>query len=207
MKKHLYLLFFFFILIGHLFSQAPTANFTQNSTSGCGTLLVNFQNTSTGSTPMTFFWEFGDGTTSTFENPSKHYSTPGIYTIKLTASNAQGSNTKTQTNLIKVYQRPSVSFFASDTNGCQPFLVNFSPQITGGGNIIQYTWDFGDGFSSTQQNPGYSYQNPGTYTVSLTVRDHNQCTGANSKINYIYVKPKPQANFAGQPLVSCEAPL
>lgn len=207
MKKHLYLLFFFFILIGHLFSQAPTANFTQNSTSGCGTLLVNFQNTSTGSTPMTFFWEFGDGTTSTFENPSKHYSTPGIYTIKLTASNAQGSNTKTQTNLIKVYQRPSVSFFASDTNGCQPFLVNFSPQITGGGNIIQYTWDFGDGFSSTQQNPGYSYQNPGTYTVSLTVRDHNQCTGANSKINYIYIKPKPQANFAGQPLVSCEAPL
>lgn len=207
MKKHIFSLLSLFLLLGPLFPQAPIANFTQNHTAGCGTLLVNFQSTSTGSTPMTYLWDFGDGTTSSFENPSKHYGAPGIYTVKLKVSNAQGNNTKTQTNLIKVYQRPVVSFSASDTNGCQPFLVNFNSQITGGGTIIQYTWDFGDGYSTTQQNPEYTYQTPGTYSVSLTVLDHNQCTGTKSKMNFIYVKPKPNANFAGQPLVSCEAPL
>jgi gliding motility-associated-like protein len=206
MKKYLFLLLFL-ILLFDIFAQIPVANFTQNQTSGCGTLLVNFQNTSTGGTPMTYFWEFGDGTTSTFENPSKHYNAPGTYTVKLTATNAQGNNTRTQTNLIRVHPRPIVNFVASDTIGCQPFSVNYAPQITGGGNIIQYTWDFGDGNSSTQQNPNYVYQNTGTFTVSLTVRDQNQCTGARSKINYVIVNPKPTANFVGQPLISCEAPL
>lgn len=207
MKKKIFLLFVFIIITSCLFSQAPIANFTQNKTSGCGTLLVNFQNTSTGGAPMTFFWDFGDGTTSTFQNPSKHYNAPGIYTVKLKATNSQGSNTTTKTNLIKVHQIPSVSFLASNTSGCQPFSVNFNPQITGGGNIIQYTWDFGDGYNSSQQNPGYTYQIPGTYSVSLTVLDHNQCSGTKSQMNYIYVKPKPKADFVGQPRVSCEAPL
>lgn len=207
MKRTLSIFLILLLSITGIFAQAPTANFTQNNTSGCGTLLVCFTNTSTGGAPMSYLWDFGNNQTSTLPNPCINYNSPGTYTVKLTVTNAQGSNTKTATGLIHVFARPSVSFSASDTTGCQPFMTTFNPTIIGGGTIIQYSWGFGDGGDSPQSNPTYVYPSPGTFSVSLTVRDHNQCTGASSRINYIYVKPKPVANFVGLPLESCEPPL
>ncbi len=207
MKKLISIHILILIIPFGIFAQAPLANFNQNVTSGCGSLLVCFTNTSTGSQPMTYLWDFGNGQTSPYENPCINFNSPGTYTVKLTVTNSQGSNVKVKTGLIIVHARPIVNFTASDTIGCQPFMTTFSPQITGGGNIIQYTWDFGDGNSSPQNSPTYVYGSPGTFSVSLTVRDHNQCTGAKSRLNYIYVKPKPNASFVGAPIESCEAPL
>ncbi len=190
-----------------LFSQAPVANFTQNATNGCGMLIVTFQNTSTG-TPTSYLWNFGDGFTSNLQNPTHAYTAPGTYTVTLTATNASGSNMKTATNLITVFARPTVDFVAtSDTIGCQPFQTTFTSQTNGPAPITQYTWDYGDGYSSGISIGDHIYTVPGLYTVTLTVRDANQCTGAKTRVNYIRVKPKPTASFVAAPVFACTPPL
>ena len=77
----------------------PVASFTQSSTGGIRPLTVNFTDTSSGP-PTSWLWNFGDGTTSTSQNPSKTYSSAGTYTVSLQATNSLGSNTVTKTNLI-----------------------------------------------------------------------------------------------------------
>lgn len=79
--------------------SAPTANFTGTPTSGTAPLSVVFTDTSTGS-PTSWAWDFGDGNTSTSQNPTNNYVAAGTYTVKLTATNASGSNVKTRTNYI-----------------------------------------------------------------------------------------------------------
>ena len=71
-----------------------TANFTTiTSTEGCGSLLVEFQDLSLGS-PTTWYWDFGNGNTSSLENPSAVYNLPGIYNVKLTVSDNLTTDTK-----------------------------------------------------------------------------------------------------------------
>ncbi|MEO6758266.1 MAG: PKD domain-containing protein, partial [Saprospiraceae bacterium] len=84
--------------------SAPTAAFTATPTSGCGPLTVQFTNNSTGGA-TSYNWQLPGGTpsTSTAASPSVVYNTPGTYSVTLTATNAAGSNTATQTNYITVY--------------------------------------------------------------------------------------------------------
>jgi len=83
----------------------PIANFTGSPTSGTAPLNVTFTDTSTGS-PTSWSWDFGDGSTSTLQNPSHTYKNPGSYTISHTATNAYGSNTKTATSYVTVQSPP-----------------------------------------------------------------------------------------------------
>ena len=82
-------------------SSAPVAQFTATPTSGVAPLVVSFTNTSTGS-PTSYSWNFGDGSTSTSQNPSHTFATNGTYTVAMTATNSYGSNTVTKTNFITV---------------------------------------------------------------------------------------------------------
>jgi PKD repeat protein len=80
---------------------APTASFTASPTSGAAPLVVSFTDTSTGA-PDSWSWAFGDGTTSTLQNPTHTYAVPGIYTVALTVSNEAGSDTETRVGYITV---------------------------------------------------------------------------------------------------------
>ena len=80
---------------------APTASFSAAPTSGTAPLTVQFTDTSTGS-PTAWSWDFGDGGSSTAQNPSHAYTSAGTYTVALTASNAGGSDTVTRAGLISV---------------------------------------------------------------------------------------------------------
>ncbi|NJO25179.1 MAG: PKD domain-containing protein [Bacteroidia bacterium] len=91
------------------YAQLPTANFTASPISGCSPLVVNFQDLSTGS-PNAWSWSFGNGSTSTLQNPTTTYFTPGTYTVRLTVTNVNGSNTLTRTGYITVFEPPSVNF-------------------------------------------------------------------------------------------------
>lgn len=77
----------------------PVAGFTGTPTSGVAPLNVTFTDLST-NTPTSWLWDFGDGSTSTTQNPSHSYATPGVYTVALTATNAAGSNTVTRSAYI-----------------------------------------------------------------------------------------------------------
>lgn len=108
----------------------PLADFFASSTTTCsGTVL--FYDQSSGS-PTSWLWDFGDGTTSTSQNPVKTYSTPGTYTVMLTATNAYGNNTKTKTNYITY------------NSGNTPIAASCSPQTTAnccGFGITQFTFN------------------------------------------------------------------
>lgn len=78
---------------------APVANFTADVTSGAPPLTVQFTDTST-NTPTSWAWDFGDGGTSTDQNPEYVYADPGVYDVALTATNGDGADTETKTGFI-----------------------------------------------------------------------------------------------------------
>jgi beta propeller repeat protein len=149
----------------------PVAGFTNNFAGGSAPVNVAFTDTSSQSTSIThWFWDFGDGNTSTLENPTNTYYANKSYTVSLTVSNSLCRNTTTVTNSVIVGQ-PVAGFTASPTSGVVNTPITFTD--TSIGNPTQWNWSWGDGpptswTNGTTQNPTHSYANPGSYTVSLT---------------------------------------
>ena len=174
-------------------TSTPTAAFTANTTIGTTPLTVSFTDNSTGS-PTSWSWDFGDGSTSTKQNPTHTYQKAGKYTVKLTVTNDQGSDTKTKTDYITVNGNlPVADFSASPTSGKVPLTVAFTDNSTG--NPTSWSWDFGDGSSSTEQNPSHTYSKAGSYTVKLTATN-DQGSDTKTKTDYITVNGNlPVADF------------
>ena len=161
----------------------PGAGFTANPTSGLSPLTVQFTSTSSGS-PDHWLWEFGDGTTSTGQNPVHTYVADGTYSVALTVGNPVGRDYMTRTDYIRVGPIPIISFTANQTYGIAPLPVRFTD--TSSGSPASWSWDFGDGGSSTAQNPVHTYGTPGTYPVSLAATN-NYGTGTGSMPDAIRV--------------------
>ncbi len=184
------------------------ASFTSNITSGCSPIVVQFTNTSTGN-PTGYLWNLGNSTTSTLPNPSTTYITPGVYTVRLIVFSGSQSDTQLMVNYINVVPVPTVSFTASDSGVvCPPKTISFnnnsSPNTPG---AATYFWDFGDGTSSSLQNPPpHQYTAPGNYTVSLIITNSSGCTKTLTKTNYIQGVVVPTANFTGTNASTCSVP-
>jgi PKD repeat protein len=171
--------------------SAPVADFSATPTSGSSPLTVNFSDLSTNG-PTTWSWDFGDGGTSTAQNPTHVYAAAGTYTVALTATNASGSDTATKVNYITVSETPPpapvADFSATPTSGSPPLTVNFSDLSTNGPTT--WSWDFGDGGTSTAQNPTHVYAAAGTYTVALTATNASG-SDTETKVNYITATDTP----------------
>ncbi len=91
-----------------LSTGAPVAGFSANATSGSVPLAVQFTDTSTGTTPLTYAWDFDNNgiTDSTVKNPVFTYLTAGTYTVKLKVTNSAGTNTSTRSNYITISDPP-----------------------------------------------------------------------------------------------------
>ncbi len=114
----------------------------------------------------TSFWDFGDGTTSTSGTLSHVYAQPGIYTIKLVVTDSIGCSDSSTTSVF-VEPSPFSRMTISDDIVCVGEMVYFTDSI--GDGAINYTWDFDDGnILSQSHNPKHSFENPGTYNVTLT---------------------------------------
>ncbi len=157
-------------------AQKPIADFTASTTFGPYPLNVTFTDQSV-NLATSWSWTFGDGGTSTAQNPSYTYNSAGVFTVALTATNALGSSTRTKTNDITVVSpNPVASFSASPVTGGAPLAVSFTDTSF---NPTSWSWTFGDGGTSPAQNPSHTYTTQGCYTVALTITNpygNNTCT-------------------------------
>ncbi|MFN8182168.1 MAG: PKD domain-containing protein [Bacteroidia bacterium] len=180
-------------------NPAPVAAFTAPTTTGCGSLAVAFNNTTTGSPVYT--WNFGDGTTSALSAPTHIYSTPGTYTVTLIATQGSCADTLTRSAYITVNAQPTASFSSSAAAVCLGDTVFFTNLSSGnGGTITGYAWDFDDGNSSTATQPFHLYTASGTYAVLLTTATAN-CSD-DTTINVV-VNPAPVVSFSTATTSGC----
>jgi PKD repeat protein len=162
----------------------PKANFSSNVSEGYVPLTVQFTDLSVNVTSWN--WNFGDGNTSTQQNPTHTYYTAGTYTVNLTGNNSNGIDSKLATiNAIVVPILPDANFSTNVSEGYAPLTVQFTDLST---NTTSWNWDFGDGNTSIQQNPTHTYYTVGTYTVNLTGSNSN---GTDSKLSTIVITPTP----------------
>lgn len=130
-------------------------------------MRVTFYDRSTGSTPMTYLWDFGDGSVSNEQNPRHNYIGTGPYTVTLTVANQYGKDTKVKKEVVSLGLGPRADFTAAPSTGSVPLPVIFTD--TSSRNPTSWLWEFGDGITSNEQNPLHTYRAGGKYTVTLTV--------------------------------------
>jgi gliding motility-associated-like protein len=147
-------------------SAPPAIDFSASITNHCDVPLnVTFTNHTTGTPPLQYQWDFGDGSTSTQTNPAHTYTSQGVFDVSLTVTDAFGCTSDTTiTGMINI-----TDIFASFTTStgyntvCPGVPFQF---INTSGNPNVY-WDFGTGANSTQQEPWMQYDNTGPFDVTM----------------------------------------
>ena len=178
----------------------PTAAF--NADNDCdGEAILFTNNSQAGNNPGTpvYSWDFGDGTTSSLENPEHTYSGSGTYTVGLTISQTDPEGAVCSDYIehpVTVYSNPIAEFEAE--NVCDGDVIQFTNLSTAGDNPGSpvYSWDFGDGGTSTDENPSHTYAVVGTYTVSLSISqtDPNGAVCSDAISHVVDVYPIPTLN-------------
>jgi gliding motility-associated-like protein len=178
----------------------PGAAFFASPVNACPGTPVNFINTSSG-IPVTSYWDFGDGTTSTDNSPLHYYANTGTYTVKLYILDTLGCrDTITKTSYIRITAKPHAKFGIDDTFSiCTPLVVNFSDSSTG---AVSYLWDFGDPLAAPSiiRSPGWTYKYPGIYHIYEVVTNAAGCTDTAWGTVYILGY---RGAFSYTPLVGC----
>jgi len=180
----------------------PVVSFSAVDTVKCQpSLTVNFTDNSTNA--VSWFWDFGDGGTSTQQNPTHTYNAFGDYTVKLVANNIYGcSDSLIRTNYVKI-RKPVISFPNMPVRGCIPFTLNAVANITTLDQVTSYFWEFGDGNNSSLPTPSHVYTVQGSYTVKLTITTSSGCTESFTLQNAVRVGRKPIVNFSANPTTVC----
>ena len=177
---------------------APVTNF--EFLSSCQKSPVQFNDlTQTGGTgnPSSWNWNFGDSgsganNTSILQNPIHIYNTIGVYQVSLTVTTSNGCSS-TVTKSITIGDAPYVDF--GYDKRCQNADIQFSPASgVNTSNVALWNWSFGDGTTSSEQNPQHSYSSAGNYNVSLTITNINGCT--NTVSHGISILAAPIPNFS-----------
>lgn len=178
-------------------TPTPTSSFTAIPTTGQAPLTVAFVNTSTSGTSWN--WNFGDGQSSTAQNPVTHlYATAGSYGVTLTTTNAAGSATSAMTVITVSAPTPAApvaDFTATPQSGSAPLLVTFANTSTG--VPTTWAWTFGDGTTSSLATPPpKTYASTGSFTVTLTVTNAGGSSTISKVISTSTACVTPVANFS-----------
>jgi uncharacterized repeat protein (TIGR03803 family) len=158
----------------------PIVKFTASPATGIAPLAVQFNCPSVdsgGNALDAWQWNFGDGTTSTLQNPSHTYQTTRTFSPTLIVTNENG-NTVIGSGPPIAVTNLLVEFTANPSNGTVPLTVQFNcPGIDSGGNTLDaWQWNFGDGTTSTLQNPSHTYMIVGTFNPTLVATNKNGIT-------------------------------
>lgn len=179
------------------------ASFTTSQTDICGpgAQTISFTNTSTGvnNGVATYEWFLNgtsfDNTTGLVAPTNSTISAVGIYTYMLVATDASVPCTDTATIVVQIYPDPNASFTFAPDNQCAGTNVVFNNSSTGTQGSTTFSWNFGDGNTSTDENPSHQYAAGGVYTTTLTVSNGPACTSSSSET--VTVMDIPNASISG----------
>lgn len=165
----------------------PEVDFT--STTACLGQTTSFTDISilNGATVASWGWDFGDGNTSNLQNPTNDYAAPNTYNVELTITTTDGCSGSI-IHPVEVNPLPTADF--SYTDECYGVSNTFTDLSTiPAGNIMGWTWDFGDGDTSTNQNPTHLYNGDGTYEVILVADGGGGCISADTQTVTVFAQP------------------
>jgi len=171
--------------------DTPDAAFVASSTQSCGELSVAFLNLSADGSA--YEWTFGDGTISNQTSPVYTYTQPGIYTVTLVALSPGGCADTLIMNSLVSLSDPGLADFRStpeppvEVSLPNNSTISFYDQSE---LAVSWTWDFGDGVSSTDRNPNHTFVNPGVYYVTLTTKTADGCENTLRKGPYSVFTPE-----------------
>ncbi|MFO7933834.1 MAG: PKD domain-containing protein [Bacteroidales bacterium] len=183
------------------------ADFMAHPAEACSPSEVIFQNNSTGAD--TYFWDFGDGGTSTGEHPIHRYERnmldhDTVFTVTLVATSAEYCRDTARMDVV-IHPYIEAAFTVEDIVGCHPFTITIQNESTG---VDTYYWDFGDGTPVSNTDSAsftHTYVNPNdstvTYPLELIVFNEEGCS--DTLVRYITVHPEITANFSTDGLEGC----
>ena len=174
----------------------PVAKFSATPTNTCAKTDVVFTDNSTGNI-IKWLWLFGDGSIATSQNPKHVYGDTGVFDVKLIVWNSGCPDTANYISFVHI--SPPIGRFTESIDCSKPLERLFTDQSVG---ADEWSWNFGDGNTSTQQSPVHTYALPGTYNVMLTVKNIlSGCDFTIAKtIQVVSVKP----NFYASDTVICK---
>ena len=181
----------------------PTADFTFSPTSPTDLNNIQFTNTSTDAdgTITSWSWEFGDGATSSIENPTHQYTDDGTYLVNLTVADNDGARNSASKDIVVSNILPTADFTYSPSSPTDVGIIQFTDASTDpDGMIVSWSWNFGDGTNSTSKNPQHNYTTSGQYTVGLEVADNDGAKKLTSKTITVIINnpPNPPLKPIGQ---------
>ncbi len=180
-----------------------SVDFTADPYKGKAPLVVEFTGKSSFNA-TSWFWDFGDGTTSTEQNPVHTYEKQGRYTVSLTGNDAKDDPKTTTKYSIIVVEKP----FGVDFR-YKPAYINITTDVSfidnSSSKPTSWLWDFGDGTTSPLQSPIHRFSEPGIYKVSLTVSDEISSSNTVTKDVHV-VHDVPVADFTADPLYTTYFP-
>lgn len=169
----------------------PISNFDATPRTGCVPFNVQFKDLSTpGDAPITnWLWDMGDGRTETGQTPLHTYTFSGNLTVSLIVKDANGcKNTLTVKDFIKKATAPVVDFTVNKSQTCLlPFNANFQSTVSAS-TPVTYKWLIGNSDTSSAPNPNYVFNSIGSYNVSLTVKDQNNCSTTKTITNAVKIE-------------------
>jgi len=197
-----------FLFICSLSRAQLVADFSASVVEGCTPLVVQFNDNSTGAI-TSWFWDFGNGVTSTAQNPVVTYTTGGKFTVRLIIRNDSLEDFEEKTEYITAYATPGAVFsILSGTRGCAPVKTTFKDKSNMHGDTAKsWLWDFADGSTSNEQDPVHTFATRGVFDVSLTVTSIHGCSSTYTRVSAVATGNPPVANFFAAPLSGCASLL
>jgi gliding motility-associated-like protein len=181
---------------GIIATTKPTANFSATPRDVCAYLPVQFTDLSTGIVTR-WYWTFGDGGTSIFQNPTHVYTDTGYFTVTLVVWNQNCPDTIRFLNYIHI--KPPIANFTTIGDCVNKFTKTM---VDGSIGADTWDWNFGDGNTSTLQNPVHTYADTGHYVISLTV--YNNTTGCSYTTSAAVDVINEHANFRASDTIICK---
>lgn len=188
-----------------LIESAPTAVFFNDNPAGC-TLPHTLSYSANSNSDVTWFWDFGDGTTSVEQLPTHTYDAYGVYPVRLRITNTNGC-VNVYSDTVNVIET-AVQLTGPDYWGCTPYEFTLDESSTTAVPINSWEWNIFDEnntlvFTSTEENPTHMLADTGLYNVQLTVVNEDGCSSTGLFEGAIAIGEEVIPNFSATPLETC----